>query len=232
MNASVNTVQPDQSGADQLPPAEQKFEGRLFFFIAIIVAVCFGGGAVGLMVALNHHEKVTGVLPDHARQLIDFTLTDRTGRTVTRAELQGKIVVVDFLLTSCTLTCPEVNHRMSEIQELTADQPDVRFLSLSVDPRTDTAAVLMRYGLAYDVDTNRWFMLTGDKPQLQNLIATSFLNQDLNDPFVYMPGNFSHTERIAIVDSQGHVRMYFDGMRRETTAAVVEEISRLRKEQL
>ena len=217
---------------DQLPPAEQKFEGRLFFMIAIIVAICFGSGAVGLMIALNHHEKVSGVLPDHPRRLIDFTLTDRTGRTVTRSELKGKILVVDFLLTSCTLTCPEVNRRMSDIQRITADQPDVRFLSLSVDPRTDTAPVLMRYGLTYGVDTNRWFMLTGDKPALQNLIATSFLNQDLNDPFVYMPGNFSHTERIAIVDAGGNVRMYFDGMRRETTAAVVDEIAALRKEQL
>lgn len=228
----MNTVQPDPSDTDQLPPAEQKFEGRLFFIIAIIVAVCFGTGAIGIMVALNHHEKVVGIPPDHPRQLVDFTLTDRTGRTITRAELEGKIVVVDFLLTSCTLTCPEVNRRMSEIQKLTADQPDVRFLSLSVDPRTDTAPVLMRYGLTYDVDTNRWFMLTGDKATLQNLIATSFLNQDLDDPFVYMPGNFSHTERIAVVDSTGHVRMYFDGMRRETTAAVVEEIAQLRKEQL
>ena len=230
MNDSLNTVRPESSGPDQLPPAEQRFEGRLFFIIAIIVAVCFGTGAVGLMLALNHHETVTGVLPDHYRQLIDFTLTDRTGRTVTRAELQGKIVVVDFLLTSCTLTCPEVNRRMSEIQKLTADEPDVRFLSLSVDPRTDTAPVLMRYGETYGVDTNRWFMLTGDKSTLQKLIATSFLNQDLNDPFVYMPGNFSHTERIAIVDSQGRTRMYFDGMRHETTAAVLKEISLLREE--
>ena len=214
---------------NQSPPPG---EGRLFLLIAIIVAVCFGAGAFGLMLALNHHEKIAGIPPDHARQLIDFTLTDRTGRTVTRAELQGKIVVVDFLLTSCTLTCPEVNRRMSEIQKLTADQPDVRFLSLSVDPRSDTAPVLMRYGETYGVDTNRWFMLTGEKSVLHGLIATSFLNQDLNDPFVYMPGNFSHTERIAVVDSRGQVRMYFDGMHRETTAQVVAEIARLRKEEL
>ena len=182
-----------------------------------------------MLLALNHREKDLGIAPDHPRQLVDFTLTDRTGRTITRADLNDKILVVDFLLTSCTLTCPEVNRRMSEIQQLTTNQPDVRFVSITVDPRTDTPAALMKYGDKFGADPNRWFMLTGDKPVLYNLIASSFLAQDLNDPFVYMPGNFSHTERMAVVDPQGHVQMYFDGMRRETTPAVVAEIARLRK---
>jgi len=47
---------------------------------------------------------------------------------------------------------------------------------------------------------------------LYHLIGTSFLNADLDDPFTYMPGNFSHTERIALVDGRGNVRVYFDGL--------------------
>lgn len=212
--------------ADQ-PPGR---EARLFLIIALAVALAFGGGGLFLILALNHHERDAGILPDHPRQLADFSLTDRTGRTVTRADLEGKIVVVDFLLTSCSLTCPVVNRRMAEIQQLTTNQPDVRFLSLTVDPRTDTPAALMKYGDRFGADSNRWFMLTGDKPSVHGLIATSFLTQDLHDPFVYMPGNFSHTERIALVDARGRVRMYFDGMRSETTPAIEAEIAQIRKD--
>jgi cytochrome oxidase Cu insertion factor (SCO1/SenC/PrrC family) len=198
-------------------------------WIALVVAILFGTGIIILIIALNHREKVSGIQPDHPRQLMDFSLTDRTGRTITRAELDGKILVVDFLLTSCSLTCPEVNRRVAEIQERTAGQTDVRFVSLTVDPRTDTPAALMKFGERFGADTNRWLMLTGDKTVLHNLIATSFLAQDLNDPFTYMPGNFSHTERIAVVDAGGKVQSYFDGLRPETTAAVIAEIARLRK---
>ena len=206
--------------------------GRLFLLIAVTIAMVFGAGGIFLMLALNHREHDNGIRPDHPRQLVDFSLTDRTGRTITRADLNGKIVVVDFLLTSCSVTCPEVNRRMAEIQSLTTNQSDVRFLSLTVDPRTDTPASLMKYGDRFGADTNRWYMLTGDKSTLYNLISNSFLAQDLNDPFTYMPGNFSHTERIALVDPQGHVQVYFDGMRRETTPAIVDEIARLRKNNL
>jgi cytochrome oxidase Cu insertion factor (SCO1/SenC/PrrC family) len=214
------------------PPAPLNHDGRLFLLIAIIVAVTFGAGGIFLILALNHHESDIGIKPDHPRQLVDFSLTDCTGRTVTRADLQGKILVVDFLLTSCSVSCPVVNRHMAEIQQLTIGQPDVRLLSLTVDPRTDTPASLMKYGARYGADTNRWFLLTGDKDTLYHLIATSFLPQDLDDPFVYMPGNFSHTERIALVDAHGHVQLYFDGMRRETTAKIVKEIDRLRKNDL
>ena len=202
---------------------------RLFLRLVVALAVVVGAGGIFLISALNRHEKTSGMKPDHPRQLVDFSLTDRTGRMVTRADLAGKILVVDFLFTSCSLTCPEVNRRMAEIQRLTTNQPDVRLVSLTVDPRTDTPAALMKFGERFGADTNRWLMLTGDKPVLYQLIGTSFLAQDLDDPFSYMPGNFSHTERIAVVDARGNVQAYFDGLRRETPAAVVAEIARLRK---
>ena len=149
---------------------------------------------------------------------------------MTQSELDGKILVVDFLLTSCTLTCREVNRRMAEIQQRTAHQPDVRLISLTVDPRSDTVPVLAQYGEQLGADTNRWLLLTGDKGMLYHLIGTSFLAQGAEeDPLNYMPGNFSHTERIAIVDLSGRVRGYFNGMKEDATDAVVAEIARLRK---
>jgi len=202
---------------------------RLFFWVAVVLATVFGAGGFIIVFALNHHEATAGIKLDHPRQLVNFALTDRTGRTVTRAELEGKILVVDFLFTSCGLTCPEVNRRMAEIQQRTAGRPDVRLVSLTVDPRTDTPAALMKYGARFGADANRWLLLTGDKAVLYQLIGTSFLAQDADDPFSNMPGNFLHTERIAVVDARGQVQAYFDGLRPETTGEVVAEIARLRK---
>ena len=143
--------------------------------------------------------------------------------------MNGKFLVVSFLFTSCSLTCPVVNRHMAEIQQLTTNQPDVKLVSLTVDPHDDTTAVLAKYGERFGADTNRWLFLTGEKTVLYDLMRTSFLALDLGDSFSYMPGNFSHTERIAVVDPRGQVQAYFDGLNDGVESAVVAEINRLRQ---
>jgi len=137
---------------------------------------------------------------------------------------------VSFLFTGCASICPVVSEHMEEVQAQTTNEADVRLMSVTVDPRTDTPPVLAKWGEQYGADTNRWLLLTGQKPMLQELIGTSFLSTNAGDPFNSMPCNFVGTERIAIVDKHGRLRISYNGMRTETTAAVVAEIERLRRE--
>jgi len=211
-------------------PAPQKTDEKLFLVAVITLAIIVGIGSWFVAAAFARHDQLHGILPDKERTLGEFSLTDENGRTVTRAELEGKILVVSFLFTSCSLTCPEVSKRMAEIQQLTATNADIRLISLTVDPRSDTPPVLAKWGARFGADTNRWLFLTGNKTVLLGLIAQSFLAQDNGDPFNSMPGNFTGTERIAVVDKLGRTRIYFDGLRPETSAAVVAEITQLRGE--
>jgi len=207
-------------------------EGRIFitFVVGLSLLAAIGGWLVVATSGL--HAKPPGFAPDHPRTLVSFVLTNQTGRTVTQTELTGKYLVVDFLLTSCSLTCPVVNRHLAEIQALTTNQPDVQLVSLTVDPRDDTVPVLADFGKKYGAEPTRWLMLTGTETNLYHLIATSFLNQDLNDPFSYMPGNFSHTDRVALVDAHGQVRFFFDGLNDDVASNVVTAISGLRKKSL
>lgn len=202
-------------------------EERLFLGIVMGLALVTGIGSWLAVLALKHHERPDAIAVDQPRVLVDFTLTDRTGRPVTRAEVQGKVLVVSFLFTSCSLTCPEVSRRMADIQRLTDGQPDVRLLSLTVDPRTDTTNTLAKWGDRYGAETNRWYLLTGGKPELYRLIATSFLKQDNTDPFNSMPGNFAGTERIALVDRHGRTRAFYDGLSPQTPDAIADHIREL-----
>ena len=220
-----------------MPPAagEQKSSSprgdeKLFLVIVLALAAIAGVGSWFAAGALRRHDANRFIAPDQQRRLENFSLIDSTGRTITRDDVRGKILAVSFLFTSCSLTCPEVSKRMAEIQRLTTADEDVRLLSLTVDPRTDTPAVLTKWGARFGADTNRWFLLTGDKTQLHQFIGTSFLATETNNPFNSMPGNFAGTERIAVVDKHGKVHVYFDGLRLETSAAVVREIESLRKE--
>jgi cytochrome oxidase Cu insertion factor (SCO1/SenC/PrrC family) len=211
-------------------PSRSHREEWFFLGIVLVLAAIAGVGCWFAAAALSRHDELRGLPPDHPRQLADFSLTDRTGRTVTRAELDGKILVVSFLYTGCGLTCPEVSRRMAAIQQLLAGQLDTRLVSLTVDPRTDTPEVLAQWGARYGADTNQWLLLTGHKAALYDLIGASFLPTNAADPFYSMPGNFSGTDRIGVVDRHGRLRMFYDGLRVETPAAVAAEIAQLRKE--
>jgi len=178
---------------------------------------------------LSQREKAANGLSksDRPRRLVDFTLTDRTGRTVTQADLAGKILVVNFVFTSCSLSCRAVNDRMAEIQGLLGDADDVQLVSLTVDPRTDTPSVLSKFADGFHADTNRWLFLTGNKTQLYGLIETSFIAKSPElEPFI--PGGFASTDRIMLVERNGVVRGSFDGLKRGVTDAVVSEIKKLR----
>ena len=200
-------------------------EEYIFLVIVFLLAALVGLGVWFVASAKNYSRSIP---PDRPRELVAFTLTDRTGRTVTRSELAGKFLVVNFVFTGCSISCLDVNRRMAEIQTLTARQPDVQLVSLTVDPRTDTPAVLAEFGNRFGADTSRWLLLTGDKPALYNLIETSFIPRDPNDPYNFMPGGFTHSERIAVVDTHGRLRSFFDGMKPETSQAVTDEINQLR----
>ncbi len=219
---------------------------RLFAIVAVIGSLVMGAGFCLLLFALNHHENNPPqesidalenpasrlIPPDHPRQLVDFTLTNCDERAVTRRDVAGKILVVDFLLTSCAITCPAVNGEMAQIQQLTTNRPGIKLVSFTVDPDDDTPEVLAQYGQRFGADTNRWMFLTGDRSQLYHLIGTSFLAPDTDSAYGYMPGNFAHTERIALVDSHGDLRGYFDGLNQNTPAAVMNEITNLLNQSL
>ncbi|MGC3956621.1 MAG: SCO family protein [Verrucomicrobiota bacterium] len=119
---------------------------------------------------------------------------------------------------------------MAEVQRLTAGHDDVRLLSLTVDPRTDTPPVLAEFGGKFGADSNRWHLLTGDKKSIYELIETSFLKRDPQHQTSPMPGGFQDVDRIAVVDRSGNVRRYFDGMRNTTPATIVKFLDEIRME--
>ena len=102
------------------PDSSPKSAEKLFLVIVLALAAIAGVGSWFAAAAFSRHDQLRGILPDQERTLGNFSLTDENGRTVTRAELDGSFLVVSFLFTGCSLTCPEVTRRMVEM--LSGDQ--------------------------------------------------------------------------------------------------------------
>ena len=213
---------PPVAGRAPVPTDVKVFLG----LVGTLLLVMFG--VAWLVIKTSPAGGSEGFAPQQERRLADFRLTDRTGREVTRADVAGKFLVVNFVFTSCSISCLLVNQQMADIQRLAAGQNDVQLLSLTVDPRTDTPPVLAQFAARFGADTNRWFFLTGDKPQLYGLIETSFLTREPLSQNLPMPGGFVGTERIALMDRTGRVRRYFDGMKLSTPAALMKLLGELR----
>ena len=104
----------------------------------------------------------------------DFALIERSGQAVARADLLGKVWIASVIFTRCVDECPVISNHMARLQEALAAEPDVRLVSITVDPAHDTPEVLTRYAQRFAAQPQRWFFLTGDKASIYRLVREGF----------------------------------------------------------
>lgn len=161
-----------------------------------------------------------------------FEFTERSGQPFSNKKLHGKIWVADFIFTACPGPCFKLSTNLAQFQKEIASQPDVDFVSFSVNPTGDTPSVLAKYADKFGADPHRWFFLTGDKAKLYNLIETSFklAVQENYDPKAPPEEKFIHSTRLVLIDRNGAIRGYYDGLAPETFPKLKQDIARLAKE--
>ncbi len=142
----------------------------------------------------------------------DFTLTERSGRKIRKADLLGKVWVADFVFTRCTGPCPKVTLTMQRLQEELASVPNFRLVTFTVDPEHDQPEELKRYADAFGADPDRWLFLTGPASYIYDIMEKGFrLPRPIRPSGKSLP-EVEHSTRLVLVDEKGHIRGYFDGL--------------------
>ena len=102
----------------------------------------------------------------------DLVLVNQLGKQVSiNNDLKDKILVINFFFTSCPTICPKLTGNIQMLQRAFKKDPkkefvignEIQFLSLTVNPERDSFQVLRAYADQYDIDHDRWWLLTGDK---------------------------------------------------------------------
>lgn len=165
-----------------------------------------------------------------------FSLTERSGRSLRRDDLKGDVWVANFIYTKCKETCPTQSLQVARLQADFADAPDLRLVSITVDPKNDTREVLTEYAARYGADRGRWLFLTGNKREIYCLARGLKLSvvdpSDPNPPACGSPaarafrailallqppvafathgseGLVMHSARLVLVDRTARVRAY------------------------
>jgi protein SCO1 len=138
----------------------------------------------------------------------DFVLLDHDNRRFDTAQLRGKVIVLDFIFTTCTDVCPLFTANLATLQRKLNDRYGDRlfFLSVTTDPEIDSAKVLKAYAQRYGADLKNWAFLTGAETQLKpvwNGFGVRVIRKGR--------GLVQHTSLTTVIDPQGIRRFNFLG---------------------
>lgn len=181
----------------------------IWLLLALILAGITAAGAGLLIVRWRAAHQPLPVLG----AVSDFALTERSGRTVTRADLAGYVWVADFVFTRCPGPCPLMTAQLVQLQRSLAAPSLVRLVSFTVDPEYDTPPVLSAYADRFGAARERWWFLTGPKQTIYTLATQGFhLGVQENPPENRLPGEgpIFHSTRYVLVDAQGRIRGYYN----------------------
>ncbi len=156
----------------------------------------------------------------------EFSLTERSGKTVESEQLRGTIWIADFIYTDCQDTCPIQSAEMARLQdELSAQK--VKLLSFSVNPDKDTPSVLSQYADRFRASSDRWLFLTGGQEEIKNLVQNGFrlsVATASSDPGVIL-----HSPRLVLIDRQAQIRGYYDSRDNEALQRLRRDVATLVK---
>lgn len=85
--------------------------------------------------------------------------------------LKGRVVLINFMFTTCTGVCPAATANLAKVQAYLGDRVgrDIVMISITLDPITDTPEALGKFAAGHGVKPG-WYFLTGKKEQVDRVL--------------------------------------------------------------
>lgn len=148
------------------------------------------------------------ILNGDAKKVPAFTFLNQDSLFISNEDFSNKVYVAEFFFTSCPSICPIMNKNMKRIEERFGSRSDFGITSFTIDPEHDTPAVLKAYAESYDVFSQNWHFLTGEKDSIYTLANQGFNIFTSVNPRV--AGGFEHQGYFALIDKKGFIRSRSD----------------------
>ena len=147
----------------------------------------------------------------------DLLLSDQEGRKVRFYSdlMKDKVVVLNFIYTSCFYRCTTQGKIFSDLQALLGERlgKSVVLISVTTDPARDTPAQLKAWSKRFKVQPG-WTLVTGDVAAMNKLLIpftgdaagggthlpATFIGNDKTGVWTSGAGNFTPQELLAAVD--------------------------------
>lgn len=144
----------------------------------------------------------------------DLEATDASGNTVRLSQLDGKVLLIAYVYTTCPRGCADVVDKMQAIQQKFADDPRLHLVSVSLNPAHDTPEQLAKFCEAHGINRSNWWFLTGDEKALRYYMTSQVRLRPVSDipeaERLSPEDKFDHDTRVALVDGLSHVRAHYE----------------------
>lgn len=142
-------------------------------------------------------------------RVADYQLVDQAGHPFTSDSLVGRVHVANFFFAKCGDICPTTHRLLRAVADTFATDDRVVIVSYSVTPERDSVAALAEFAQHNAIAYRRWRLLTGERATIDGLTSSYLIGKGRGGD--YGVDSVAHTEMIALVDGQQHIRGVYNG---------------------
>ncbi len=144
----------------------------------------------------------------------DLKMTNQDGKAIHLSQFRGKALLLTFIYTRCPLPefCPRLTAQFAALhRELTksADESQrTHLITVTLDPKYDTPAILRQYGLAYTGDASafqHWDFVSAAPSDLKKLAEEFGLDYEEDS------GQINHTMSTVLISPEGNLLANWEG---------------------
>ena len=174
-----------------------------YWLALMVVAAATYGGWKWWQVQQFEASRAEGGIEFDGPPLEEFELTERSGQPFRSRDMLDKVWVTTFFFATCPGACPRLNANIQHMHNL-KELREVTWVSITVDPDTDTLPKLREYAEQFGADPQRWLFCRGEFGYVRR-IGQDFMNVDVSWR--------GHKDYAVVIDKHGKIRGMYDAIR-------------------
>ena len=183
-------------------------------------------GAIGVFLSLSGGTASAYVEDDVKKEALrisqaalgrpvgDYSFTDTDGRPIRLSDFRGKPLVVNFIYTSCTQSCPVITGTLSDATQVARDtlgDNSFQVVTVGFDVGKDTPQRMQSFASQLGVSgEDGWTFVSGD------LLQVAGLSDALGFQYFRSAKGFDHLDQVTVLDANGVVYRQIYGETFET----------------
>ncbi|HNQ27780.1 MAG TPA: SCO family protein [Aquaticitalea sp.] len=150
-----------------------------------------------------------GKFTDMSIYNLPSTWTTQDGEDIQLKDLQGDVLVMVMIYTSCKAACPRLVADMRNIEERLPENSKgkVRMIFVSIDPETDTPERLKAFAIENKMDDGPWLFLRSTEENTREFAAILAVSYKEISPI-----DFSHSNIISVFNHKGELAFQQEGL--------------------
>ncbi len=161
------------------------------------------------LVSQNEDTNTPGQISDMSIYNLPSTWTTQDGKDIELKDLNGNVLVMVMIYTSCKAACPRLVADMRNIeQRVNSKNTDkIKYVLVSIDPTVDTPERLKEFAKENQMDSSQWLFLRSSEENTREFAATLAVNYKKISPI-----DFSHSNIISVFNTKGELTYQQEGL--------------------